>query len=57
MEGKLTDKIGGYMSRKIEIKKKPSDFEDNFYKYTPKDQTIRYKFPQFTFKGSSTVVP
>lgn len=44
------------MSRKIEHKKKISDSQDNFYKYSPKNDMVVYKSPQFSF-GCQSAAP
>lgn len=51
----MIDKVGGYMSRKIQKKQKASQIQDNFYKYNPKSEIVNYKYPQFSFGQSSSI--
>lgn len=45
------------MSRKIEEKKKASDSQDNFYKYSPKGDLVSYRSPQYSFGSQQATAP
>lgn len=47
------EQSGGYIRKKSESKKKSFDSE-NFYKYNPKEETVKYRSPQYSFFQSST---
>lgn len=49
MAGSYIKGAGGYMGRKMEIKKKENLTMDNFYKYDPNLNIVARESPKFSF--------